>query len=657
MTKYTLNQVRESYLNHLKELNHQIVPSSPLIPENDPTTLFTGSGMQPMVPYLLGQKHPLGSRIADSQKCFRSQDIEEVGDNRHTTFFEMLGNWSLGDYFKKEQIELMHDFLINKLNFNRDNLYFTCYEGNELLNIPKDNESKNIWTSLGVDESHVYFYPDKKNWWSRAGTPDKMPVGEPGGPDTEMFYDFDPQGEFQMHAKSQYANDVCHPNCDCGRFMEIGNNVFMQYRKTESGVEELAQRNVDFGGGLERIVAALNNDADMFNIDVFNNAKEILEKLSGQKYVSDISVTFTDITNPTFAYRVILDHVRAATFLIGDGVMPGNKDQMYFVRRLIRRAVRYARNLNINTNFTKEVAETFVNYYKDVYVNLNDKRDLILSEIDKEETKFRKTLEGGMVKLYKIIEHAYTNNGRLWDEFIDGVLIRRGKPYITDEDLFDLHQTFGFPLELSLELIEEEAKKRGENILHSDIFYLNWISQFEKLKKEHAEKSRTASAGMFKGGLADSEEVTTALHSATHIMLAGMRKVLGDEIHQAGSNINSERLRFDITFGRKIEDEEVKQIEDYVNSSIQNGFVTSVEEMDKNKAKEEGVEGSFWDKYPEIVKVYTMKNSNTNEIYSRELCGGPHVETSDAYFKSKTFKIVKQEAVSAGVRRVKAVLE
>jgi alanyl-tRNA synthetase len=621
----TTNDVRNLFLEHTKKYGHVVVPSSPLVPENDPTTLFTGSGMQPMVPYLLGATHPLGKRISDSQKCFRSQDIEEVGDNRHTTFFEMLGNWSLGDFFKDEQIAMMYDFLINTLHFDKNNLYFSCYEGNETLGISKDTFSKEKWMSLGVAEDHIYFYGDKKNWWSRAGVPSNMPVGEPGGPDTEMFYDFDPKGEFKMHEKASNKDEVCNPNCDCGRFMEIGNNVFMQYKKTENGVEELAQKNVDFGGGLERIVAALRGDADVFNIDAFDNAKSILEKISGQKYVSDISVTFTDITNPTFAYRVILDHIRGAVFLIGDGVLPGNKDQMYFVRRLIRRAVRYARNLGIENNFTKEVGAAFIEYYKGAYQNLTEKRDLILEELDKEETKFRKTLEGGIKEFEKILS-------------------RNGGKTLSAEDSFNLLQTYGFPIEVTTELAKEK------NI---DVD----LEGFKKLKEEHASASRTASAGMFKGGLSDTEEVTTALHSATHIMLAGMRKVLGDSVHQAGSNITAERLRFDITFDRKIEDAEIKAIEDYVNTSIQNGFKTSIEEMPKTRAKEEGVEGSFWEKYPEVVKVYTMKNENTGEIYSRELCGGPHVQTSDAYLKSKTFKIAKQESVSAGVRRVKGVLE
>ena len=442
----TVNQIRSKFLNYMEEKVHVIIPSASLVPENDPTTLFTGSGMQPMLPYLLGQKHPLGTRIADSQKCFRSQDIEEVGDNRHTTFFEMLGNWSLGDYFKDEQISWMWEFLIDELGLDPQNFYVTCFVGNEDLNVPRDTVSAELWQNLFKDKGinalisntpelgmkegeRIFYYNEKKNWWSRSGVPANMPIGEPGGPDSEMFYDFDPSTEHGYHAKSSYKNDKCHPNCDCGRFMEIGNNVFMQYQKTDTGMIELNQKNVDHGSGLERWVAAIRNDADMFNIDVFDDARNVLEDLSGMKYISDISVTYTDLKNPTFAYRVILDHARAATFLIGDGIMPGNKDQMYFVRRLIRRAVRYARNLGVNDNFMSKVAETFIDYYKDEYKNLEKSREIILSEIDKEESKFRITLEKGMKEFEKI---SHKN--------ISGI------------DAFNLLQSYGFPVELTKKL-------------------------------------------------------------------------------------------------------------------------------------------------------------------------------------------------------------
>lgn len=612
----TINEVRKRYLEFMKANGHTIVQSSSLVPENDPTTLFTAAGMQPMINYILGEKHPMGNRIADTQKCFRSQDIEEVGDNRHTTFFEMLGNWSFGDYFKKEQIGWMYKFLTNKeigLGLDKDRLYFSCYEGNQKFNLSKDEDSKNFWLENGIDESHIYFYDDKKNWWSRSGVPENMPLGEPGGPDSEMFFDFDPDGEKRVHENSKFKNEKCHPNCDCGRFVEIGNSVFIQYKKTENSLKELSQKNVDFGGGLTRMAAAVADDSDIFNLDIFTQAKDIIQNLSNGKYEGNEA-----------SFRIILDHIHAATFLIGDGVIPGNKDQMYFVRRLVRRAIVAGHKLNIHDNFTKKVSETFIEKYKEAeeYLgnNLSKNKETILSELDKEESKFRKTLNNGMKEFGKVYGEG-----------------------ITGEEAFNLLQTFGFPIELTIELAEERNLKVD-------------LATFEKLKREHSEKSRTASEGMFKGGLTDQSEITTALHSTCHLMLAGMREVLGDSVHQAGSNINPERLRFDFTFDRKIEEDEIKKIEDYVNNSIQNGFTTEIVEMNKEKAKEAGVTGAFWDKYPEIVKVYSMVGKD-GKIYSRELCGGPHVEGSDEYMRGKTFKISKQEAVSAGVRRFKGILE
>ena len=615
----TINEVRRKYLEFMKSKGHVVLQSSSLVPENDPTTLFTAAGMQPMINYILGEKHPMGTRIADTQKCFRSQDIEEVGDNRHTTFFEMLGNWSFGDYFKNDQIAFMYEFLTDKnvgLGLDKDRLYFSCYTGNEKLSLPKDDESKNFWIENGIDDSHISFYDESKNWWSRAGSPEKMPEGEPGGPDSEIFFDFDPKGEKGIHDKSQFKDEACHPNCDCGRFVEIGNSVFIQYKKTGDKLVELDQKNVDFGGGLTRMAAATDDDNDIFNLDVFTDAKNILQHISSKNY--------NDSEENKFNFRIIFDHVHAATFLIGDGVVPGNKDQMYFVRRLIRRAIVAGHKLGIHENFTKQIGETFINKYKEAeeYLgdNLSKNREKIGDEFDKEETKFRKTLNSGMKEFEKISHKD-----------------------ISSEEAFDLLQSFGFPIELTTELASE-AKIKVD------------LEGFNKLKQEHAEKSRTSSEGMFKGGLADQGEITTALHTACHLMLAGMRKVLGDSVSQAGSNITAERLRFDFTFDRKVEDEEVKEIEKYVNQAIKNGFSVKIEEMKKDLAKEEGVSGSFWEKYPDVVKVYNMIGVDGN-IYSRELCGGPHVENSKNYLEGKTFEISKQEAVSAGVRRFKGVLK
>lgn len=647
ITKITLSEIRSKFLEYMKERGHAIVPSASLVPENDPTTLFTGSGMQPMLPYLLGQKHPLGTRVADSQKCFRSQDIEEVGDNRHTTFFEMLGNWSFGDYFKEEEITWMFNFFVKEYNLDLRNFYVSCFAGNESLNVPQDTFSALLWQKLfkehglmvaignepekdgirtidGVPE-HIFYYSEKKNWWSRAGVPAKMPEGEPGGPDTEMFYDFDPIDEegkhvHNIHNNSKWANEVCHPNCDCGRFMEIGNNVFMQYKKVAHGFEELPQMNVDHGSGLERWVAAIRNDADMFNIDVFENAKKILEKISGMPYVSDIAVTYTDLKNPTFAYRVILDHVRAATFLVGDGIFPGNKDQMYFVRRLIRRAVRYARNLGIHDNFIAEVATSFIEYYKDEYTNLEEKRETILSELTKEEEKFRKTLESGMKEFEKIAQ-----------------------PVISGTDAFNLLQSFGFPIELT----EELAKERGITVDRG---------VFDEEKTKHAEQSRTASAGKFKGGLGGDGEMETKYHTATHMLHQALREVLGEAVEQKGSNITPERLRFDFSFERKMADEEKKQVEDIINNRIKENLPVTREEVSMEEARARGAIGLFGDKYGDVVSIYRIgegKNRGDKDLFSMEFCGGPHVNSTG---ELGVFKIQKEEAVSAGVRRIKAVL-
>jgi alanyl-tRNA synthetase len=648
MNKITLNKVRSIFLDHVKnhsEYPHTIISSSALAPDNDPTTLFTGSGMQPMLPYLLGQKHPLGVRIADSQKCFRSQDIEEVGDNRHTTFFEMLGNWSLGDFFKEGQIDIIWDFLINKINLDPNRMYFSVYRGNESLGICRDEvaikkwqekfESVNIKAEVGMSPEsdgmiaghRVFAYPDKKNWWSRSGVPEKMPIGEPGGPDTEMFYDFDPDNKNKTHEKSEWKNDICHINCDCGRFVEIGNNVFMQYQKTETGLAELDQKNVDFGGGLERICAAINNDSDVFNLDVFDGAKNILEKMSDQKYVSDLSVSFMHTTSPTFAYRVILDHVRAATFLIGDGIYPGNKDQQYFVRRLIRRAVRFARNLNIHDNFIKEVANTFIDYYKLEYPNLGESRENILKSLDDEESKFRKTLENGLKEFERISKRDHYE--------MTSLEVVPEKKRIFGHEAFNLLQSFGFPIELTQEI----AKERGFEID---------IEDFKILKNKHAEESRTASAGKFKGGLGGDGEIETKYHTATHMLHEALRQVLGEHVYQKGSNITSERLRFDFSHDRKMTDEEKKKVEDIVNSQIKADLKVIREEVSYERAREMGAIGVFDNKYTDMVSVYHVGD------FSLEFCGGPHVESTG---NMGNFKILKEEAVSQGVRRIKAILE
>jgi alanyl-tRNA synthetase len=620
----TASELRKKYLDFFKARNHVIIPSASLLPENDPTTLFTGSGMQPMIPFLLGESHPEGKRIADSQKCFRTQDIEEIGDNRHTTVFEMLGNWSLGDYFKNEHIEWMFTFLTKELKLDPKRLYFTVFRGNPALNIPRDDEAVSKWQELfktigvdaktadfserdGMKDGRIFFYDEKKNWWSRAGTPDKMPVGEPGGPDSEMFWDFG--AELKIHETSPWKNEVCHVNCDCGRFVEIGNNVFMQYRKTANGFETLAQKNIDFGGGLERLASAVDDNPDIFRSDVFKTLRETIESLSGKQYGAN--------ANETFAFRIAMDHMRAAVFLIGDGATPSNKDQGYFTRRLIRRALRFADKLGIKEAMATKVANAVIASYGDHYTALQSKKDFILTELEKEEDKFKKTLAQGLREFEKISSGA-----------ISGV------------DAFNLYQSYGFPIEVT----EELAKERGLS--------LDRIA-FDLELKKHQELSRTASAGMFKGGLADASVETTRLHTAAHLMLAALRTVLGNHIEQAGSNITAERLRFDFRHGAKMTDEEKKKVEDLVNEAIIKDLPVTIEELSKDEAKAKGATGIFDEKYGAIVKVYKI-GSGSNQ-FSYEICGGPHVTHTGEL--GGTFKITKEEASSQGVRRIKAIIE
>lgn len=619
--------IRQVFFDFFRERGHAIVPSARLVPENDPTTLFTGSGMQPIVPYLLGEPHPSGTRIADSQKCFRSQDIEEVGDNRHTTFFEMLGNWSFGDYFKQEQITWMWEFLTKKIGLDPNRLLFTCFRGNDDLGIPRDTESAEIWQRLfaesGIDAKigedperdgirtgeRIFYYPEKKNWWSRSGIPSNMPEGEPGGPDTEMFWDFG--AELGLHERSQWKDEPCHVNCDCGRFMEIGNNVFMEYRKTASGFEKLSQQNVDFGGGLERIMAAKRNDPDMFSGDIFDGIREETERLSGKTYGSD--------PKETYAFRIVMDHVRAGTFLVGDGVSPSNTDQGYVLRRILRRAVRYADKIGIPSGNLSSLSAAVIKTYASAYPDLSEKSETILNAIRGEEEKFRETLSRGMKEFER----------------------KRISGSISGLDAFDLFSTYGFPLEMT----EELADECGISID---------TQAFKEEFRKHQELSRTASAGKFKGGLADHSEKVTMLHTATHLMLAGLRKYLGEHVHQAGSNITEERTRFDFTHPEKVSREVLEKVEAYVNEAIGKHCSMGMEQVSKTDAKARGVEGSFWEKYPEIVNVYSAK-SDDGTVYSAELCGGPHVgNTGD--IKGK-FRIVKEEASSAGVRRIKAILD
>ncbi len=583
-----------------------------------------------MVPFLLGEQHPAGKRLVDSQKCFRSQDIEEVGDNRHTTFFEMLGNWSLGDYFKQEQIPWMFEFLTKELSLDANRLYITFFKGNDQLNIPRDDESAQLWqksfADLGVEANivdnaeaegmrngRIFSYSENKNWWSRAGVPDNMPVGEPGGPDTEMFWDFGVERE--LHESSIWKDQPCHVNCDCGRFMEIGNNVFMQYQKTVDGFNALSQKNVDFGGGLERVASAVNGDPDMFLVDAFTSARLALESSTGKKYGAD--------ETDTYAFRVILDHIRAATFLIGDGVLPGNKDQGYFVRRLLRRAVRFARKLGVANAIVRSVSEAYIEMYKVAYPNLYEKREVILDAIETEETKFAKTVEQGLREVKKIVDRG---NG------------------VTGTDAFNLYQSFGFPLELTT----EELQRSHDLKIDADQFAVDF--------KKHQDLSRAGSEQKFTGGLADHSEKTTKLHTATHLLHQALRTVLGAHVEQKGSNITPERLRFDFSHPAKLTSEQIKTVEDLVNQAIKKDYPVNFELTTVPAAKSAGAIGLFEDTYANVggqIKVYTV-GTNGGEWFSKEVCGGPHVTHTGVLGQ---FTIQKEEASSSGVRRIKAVVK
>jgi len=597
----TVNEVRKRYLDFFAARGHTVIPSAPIVPENDPTTLFTSSGMQPLVPYLLGKDHPEGKRLVNSQTSFRAGDIEEVGDNRHTTFFEMLGNWSLGDYFKKEQLPWVYEFLTEELKLPKERLWVTCFAGDEALGLPKDTESADIWRRIGMPEERVLFYDAKKNWWSRSGTPDKMPAGEPGGPDSEIFY------EFTSVAHDLKFGEACHPNCDCGRFMEIGNSVFMEYLKNADGTfGKLPKQNVDFGGGLERLTAATLDNPDVFLIDVFDAARTELERLSGKKYGEDLSTTRS--------MRIILDHERAAGFMIAAGVRPGNTEQAYILRRLIRRVVFEADQIGITDMISADLK--FSPAYKDQYPELFAQKETIEKEMNAEDVRFRKTLEQGKRELQKM-----------------GANI----------DAFTLFTTYGFPIELTAEI----AKERGI-ALDLDIV--------KKKMEEHQATSRAGAAQKFAGGLADHAVQTVRYHTAHHLLLKALQMVLGPDVHQRGSNITSERLRIDFSYGQKMTPEQIAQVEKIVNEKIAEEIPVIRTDMKKKEAEKLGAEHEFGVKYPDTVSVYSVGPLDT--AFSIEFCGGPHVaNTAELGEGGKQFKVLKEEASSAGVRRIKAVLQ
>lgn len=639
------SEVRKKFLEFFKARGHTVIPSASLVPEGDHTTLFIGSGMQPLIKYLLGEPHPIGRRLMNSQKSFRTEDIDEVGDNRHDTFFEMLGNWSLGEYFKEEQLPWIFEFLTEIVGLDPRRMYITVFAGDKENNIPRDDESVAIWQRLfkekGIEATAVelvteergremgmqggrIFYYQNKNWWSRAGASAKMTAREPGGPDSEMFY------EFSSIEHDPKFGKYCHPNCDCGRFVEIGNSVFMEYKKNEDGTfSKLSQHNVDFGGGLERIVAASNDNPNIFTIDVFAPLVARIRAGGG--------------ASNQRSEQIMADHVRASVFLIGDGVMPSNKDRGYILRRLIRRAITHGHYLiGLPTGFLSTLIDMVIESYEDAYPDLKQNREMIREVFEKEQAAFERTYASGIKEFEKVLAKG---------GMISGV------------DAFNLLATHGFPLELTAELA---ARARGFSVSLDAPEKAVDLDAFNKEVERHKELSRAGSIAKFGGHglymktgevtIRDESEVerVTRLHTATHLMHAALRAVLGAEVRQDGSDITVERTRFDFRFSRKVMPDELKKVEEWVNDAVEKDLTVQWEEMSYEEALAKGALGFFHEKYPARVKVYTMLDPETGEVYSKEFCGGPHVAHTGEVGR---FRITKEESSSAGVRRIRGVVE
>ena len=579
-------EIRNKFLEFFKKHNHNIIPSAPLIPENDPSVLFTTAGMQPLVPYLLGEKHPAGKRIADYQKCVRTVDIDSVGDNRHLTYFEMLGNWSLGDYFKEEAIAMSYEFLTKELGINPEKLSVTCFEGDE--DAPRDMEAFNAWKKAGIPEERIYFYGKKENWWI---------AGEEGpcGPDTEMFLD----------TGKPACSDNCQPSCDCGKYVEIWNNVFMEYYKSKNGITKLKQRNVDTGLGLERMAMLLQKVETPFDTELF---KPEMDKLKEHEKVDDIK-----------SRRIVAEHLRSSIMIICDGGRPSNIDRGYVLRRLIRRMTRHLSKLQIDLAQLGNLIDLTIDNLNEMYPELKEKKEIIKTVIIEEKDKFIKTLGHGEKEFEKVIAKLKQENKKI----IDG------------QTIFKLYETYGFPPEITADLAREQG------------FEID-TTEFDTLFKQHQEKSRLGSEQKFKGGLAEQNEITTAYHTATHLLHKALRIVLGDHVKQSGSNITTERLRFDFSHSEKMTPEQLKQVEEIVNEQIKRDLPVISEEMSLENAKKSGAIGLFENKYGNVVKVYTIGD------FSKEICGGPHVKHTG---ELGHFKIKKEESSSAGIRRIKAVLE
>ncbi len=587
---FTHLQLRKAFSKFWEEKprEHKLVEPVSLILGNDSTTLFTGSGMQPLVPNLLGEPHPLGKKLYNIQPCFRSQDIEEVGDNRHTTFFEMMGNWSLGTYFKKEQLEWCWKFFTEELNLSKEQLHVTVFEGDST--IPADDESYEIWKKLGIPRSQIHKYGVEKNWWSRAGVPDAMPAGEPGGPDSEVFFEFNNV----KHDKKFGQN--CHPNCECGRFLEIGNSVFMQYKKNKDGsFSELPNKNVDFGGGLERILAVVNNTPDVFQTDAYRKIIRAVEETSGKKYSDE---RFAE------AIRVVSDHLKAATFLVKNNVLPSNKEQGYVLRRLLRRvAVKYRLMTNaFRSNDMSIVARSVLSTYENIYFEIKTDEVTISRIIDEEMKRFSHTLERGLKEIQKLNS-------------------------ITGKQAFDFYQSYGFPFEVTQELFREKGVDISEE-------------EFQKAVEKHRELSRTSAAGKFKGGLADKSKQTVKYHTATHLIHQALFDVLGI-VRQEGSNITTERLRFDFSSEKKPSPEQIGEVEKIVNQKVKEALPVRFVMMPKNDAYKIGARAFSKEKYGDTVKVYYVGGTKPADAYSKEFCGGPHVTNTKEIGRIEIYKFEK----------------
>ena len=588
MEKVLANDLREKYLKFFESKDHKIIASASIVPENDPTVLFTTAGMHPLVPYLLGEPHPQGKRLTDYQKCIRTGDIDSVGDPCHLTYFEMMGNWSLGDYFKQESIKLSYNFLKEELGFDMDKISVTVFAGEE--GIPRDEEAADAWAEMGIPRDRIFYCGREDNWWG--------PAGETGpcGPDTEIFFD----------TGKPKCSDECSPACGCGKYLEIWNNVFMQYNKTKDGkYEPLTQKNVDTGLGLERVISLLQGKNNVYETELFADVIAKIEELSENANINSC--------------RIIADHLRASIFMIIDGVRPSNVEQGYVLRRLLRRVIRHMRKIGYNPDEISVLVETFVRVMTEMYPEVPANKDTLIEVINEEKNKFVKTLEHGEKEFAKNVEKTKAE----------------GKDKIDGPVVFRLYDTFGFPPEMTAELAEEQGLKIDMN-------------EFDELFKKHQELSRAGSEAKFKGGLADHSEKTTAYHTATHLLHKALQIVLGEHATQKGSNLTAERLRFDFVHPQKVTPEELKQVEDIVNEQIAKDLVVTCEEMSLEEAQSSGATGLFASKYGDKVKVYTIGD------FSKEICGGPHVERTG---NMGHFKIKKEEAVSAGVRRIKAILE